>query len=101
MSDALESQRIRALDTPNTTAFNTVTSVTTGDLPDLDIAADFLEVGGRSYLVIDRTANRRSGSKSSCIWGHRHELRLLADQNPQYTYYGSIKPADSHYISRR
>jgi hypothetical protein len=86
-------------DTLNTTAFDTATHATTGDLPDLNVAADFLEIGGRSYLAINRTANRRPGSKPSWIWEHGRELRLLAGQNPQKcwqcTYCGNIKPVDS------
>jgi hypothetical protein len=54
-------------DTLNTTAFDTIIHVTNSDLPNLDVAADFLEVGGRSYLAINRTANQRPGSKPSWI----------------------------------
>lgn len=68
-------------DTLNTTAFDIVIYATAGDLPDLDIAADFLEIGGKSYLVINRTANQRPGSKPSWIWEYGRELRLLASQN--------------------
>jgi hypothetical protein len=51
--------------TLNTIAFDTATHATTGDLPGLDIAVDFLEVGGRSYLAINRTANQRDGTPGS------------------------------------
>jgi hypothetical protein len=86
-------------DTLNTTAFDTITHATAGTLPNEETTSDFVEINGKSYLTINRTANQRTGSKPSWIWDHGRELRLLASQNPQKcwqcTYCGKIMPVHS------
>jgi hypothetical protein len=95
-SEASESELSETL---NTTAFNTATHVTTGDLVDAETAGDLVEIRGKTYLSVDRTANRRLGIAPSWIWDHGRELRLLAGQNPQKywqcIYYGKVMPVDS------
>jgi hypothetical protein len=95
-SEASESE---LSDTLNTTAFDTITHATAGTLPNEETTSDFVEINGKSYLTINRTANQRTGSKPSWIWDHGCELHLLAGQNPQKcwqcTYYGKVKPVHS------
>jgi hypothetical protein len=54
-------------DTLNTSAFNTHTHVTTGDLPDAETGGDLMEINGKSYILINYTANQRAGCKLSWI----------------------------------
>jgi hypothetical protein len=49
----------------NTTAFNTVTHATAGDLPDKENAGDFVEVNGKVYITVSHTTNHRAGSTPS------------------------------------
>lgn len=42
-------------------------------------------IGGTRYLMVDRTANRRHGSKVSKIWQYGMELRALDSPNPTNT----------------
>lgn len=83
----------------NTTAFNTETHATAGDVADQAMHGDFVEIGGKTYISVPRTANTRQGVKSSWIWDHGRELRLLAGNTPQKcwqcTYCGNIRPVDS------
>jgi hypothetical protein len=63
-SEASESELSETL---NTTAFNTATHVTASDLPDTENAhaGDYVEVNGKIYIIVSRTANYRVGSISS------------------------------------
>jgi hypothetical protein len=61
-SEASESELSETL---NTTTFNTATHVTTNDLPDAENAGDFMEVNGKIYIIVSRTANYRLRSISS------------------------------------
>jgi hypothetical protein len=83
----------------NTTAFNTETHATAGDVADQAMHGDFVEIGGKTYISVPRTANIRQGVRSSWIWDHGRELRLLAGNTPQKcwqcTYCGNIRPVDS------
>jgi hypothetical protein len=86
-------------ETLNTTAFDTATHATAGDLPDTETAGDLVEIKGKTYVSVNRTANLRPGSTPSWIWDHGRELRLLAGQTLQRcwqcTYCGKVMPVDS------
>jgi hypothetical protein len=50
-------------ETLNTTTFNIITHVITGDLPNVknaENAGDFVEVNGKIYIIVSRTANHRA-----------------------------------------
>lgn len=83
----------------NTTAFDTATHATAGDLLEGQNPGDFVELNGKTYITVSRIANHRAGSLPSWIWDHGRELRLLAGQNPykcwQCTLCGKVMPVDS------
>ena len=85
-------------ETLNTTAFETTTHATAGDLPNKENEDDLVQINGRTYIAVSRTANHRAGSVPSWIWDHGRELRL-AGQNPQRcwqcTFCGKVMPVDS------
>lgn len=67
----------------NTSAFNTVTYATTGDLTSGKDVGDWVEARGRTFLVVNHTANTKNRTKPSWIWDHGRELRLLANVTPR------------------
>lgn len=83
----------------NTTAFDTATHATAGDLPQVANTGDLIDIRGKTYILVDRTANLRPGCTPSWIWDHGRELRLLTGNNPQKrwqcTYCGKVVPVDS------
>jgi hypothetical protein len=83
----------------NTTAFDTATHATAGDLPEAANTGDLIDIRGKTYISVDRTANLRPGCTASWIWDHGRELRLLTGNNPQKrwqcTYCGKVVPVDS------
>jgi hypothetical protein len=52
-----ESDQSELSDTLNTTAFDTITYATAGDLPNAVTATDFVEINRKSYFIINYTAN--------------------------------------------
>jgi hypothetical protein len=70
----------------NTTAFDTIAHATAGALPNEKTASDFVEINGRSYLTVSRTANQRTSPKPSWIWDHGRELRLLCISGTRETF---------------
>jgi hypothetical protein len=63
-SEASESE---LSDTLNTSAFDTHTHVTTGNLPNAETGGDLVEVNGKSYISVNYTANQRADYKPSRI----------------------------------
>jgi hypothetical protein len=63
-SDISESELSETL---NTTVFNITIYATISDLPDKDNMGDFVEMNGRIYITVSRTANYRAGFISSWI----------------------------------
>jgi hypothetical protein len=49
----------------NTTAFDTTTHATAGDLLIKENEDDLVEINGRTYIAVSRTANYRVGSVPS------------------------------------
>jgi len=49
-------------ETLNTTAFDTATHATAGDLPNTETAGNFVEIKGKTCVSVQRTANLRAGS---------------------------------------
>jgi hypothetical protein len=96
LSEVSESELSETL---NTTAFDTATHATPGDLPNTETAGDFVEIKGKPYVSVHRTANLRAGSTPFWIWDYGCELRLLAGQTVQNcwqcTYCGKVMPVDS------
>jgi hypothetical protein len=66
----------------NTTAFNTETHATAGNVADQAMHGDFIKIGEKTYISVPRTANIRQGVKSFWIWDYGRELRLLAGNTP-------------------
>ena len=86
----LEVRESELLDILKTTAFDTITHATARTLPNEEAVSDFVEINGKSYLTISRTANQRIGLKPSWIWDHGRELRLIHISGTSETFYTPI-----------